>query len=430
MPRTNILFITCHDLGRHLACYGRRTVHSPHLDLLAESGVIFERAFCTAPQCSPSRAALHTGRYPHATGVLGLAHEPFGWRLPPTERHLAHLLREQGYTTILVGMQHLIAGGQAEELGYDRVLPVAPAPEEADATITLLEELAVAEKPFYLELGFEEPHRPYDFGGVRPDGVHGIEVPPYLPDGPEARRDFAAFQGAIRAMDGAVGRVLDTLHRLDLADQTWVVFSADHGAAMPRAKATLYDPGIAVTLLMRWPNGGLFGGQRIASLVSNVDVVPTMLDALELPHHDNLQGISLWPALRHLPATPRREIFAEKTFHTHYEPMRAIRTAEHKLIVNLEIGTTIDVPVDVQQSPIYPLVIPAISGVRQYVEFYDLAADPNERTNLAGQPESAEIERDLLRRLLRWMEETDDPILRGPIASPFYTEALRRLRLS
>src|SRR5438034_9793638 len=130
MANTSVLFFTCHDLGQHLGCYGQKTVNSPALDGLALAGVRFEKSFCTAPQCSPSRASLHTGRYPHATGVLGLAHPPFGWRLAPTERHLAQLLAEAGYATELVGMQHLIepgsaSGRRAEQLGYERVLPVA-----------------------------------------------------------------------------------------------------------------------------------------------------------------------------------------------------------------------------------------------------------------------------------------------------------------
>src|SRR5438270_11104502 len=137
MP-SSVLFLTCHDLGQHLGCYGQATVTSPALDTLAAAGVRFARSFCTAPQCSPSRASLHTGRYPHATGVLGLAHPPFGWRLAPEERHLAHLLGEAGYATTLVGMQHLIERGRAEELGYEQVVPVAPAAEEALASVDCL----------------------------------------------------------------------------------------------------------------------------------------------------------------------------------------------------------------------------------------------------------------------------------------------------
>src|SRR5215204_5170101 len=133
MPQTNVLFITCHDLGRHLGCYGHPTVSSPNLDALADTGVKFANAFATAPQCSPSRAALHTGRYPHTTGVLGLAHPPFDWQLPASERHMAAILKEQEYATALVGMQHLVARNNAGRLEYKRVLPVAFAQQVPEA---------------------------------------------------------------------------------------------------------------------------------------------------------------------------------------------------------------------------------------------------------------------------------------------------------
>jgi N-sulfoglucosamine sulfohydrolase len=104
LPRSSILFLTCHDLGQHLGCYGQTTVTSPALDALAAGGVRFDSSFCTAPQCSPSRASLHTGRYPHSAGVMGLAHPPYGWRLDPGERHMAQILAQAGYSTTLVGM--------------------------------------------------------------------------------------------------------------------------------------------------------------------------------------------------------------------------------------------------------------------------------------------------------------------------------------
>jgi N-sulfoglucosamine sulfohydrolase len=430
MPRPNILFFTCHDLGRHLSCYGHATLQTPALDSLARSGIRFDNIFCTAPQCSPSRASLHTGRYPHATGVLGLAHPPFGWRLAPTEKHLAHLLGDAGYSTTLVGMQHLIEHGRAEELGYEWVMPVAPAGEEAVAAGECLRELTHNDHPFYLEVGFEEPHRPYDFGGARPDSSLGVEVPPYLPNTPEARLDFAAFQGAVRAMDAAVGSVLATLGELNLTHSTWVVFTSDHGIAMPRAKGTLYDPGIEIALLMRCPEGGLVGGVSIPELLSNVDVVPTMLDGLGLPIPTNIQGCSFWPLLSggsYGDYAPRTEIFAEKTFHTYYEPMRCIRTATHKYIVNFEVSTAVDVPADVRESPIYPQLIPEFGRVRDHNELYDLLADPWEQINVAGQASHAKIEADLRMRLLLWMQQTHDPLLQGPVASPYYYESLRRL---
>jgi arylsulfatase A-like enzyme len=373
---------------------------------------------------------LHTGLYPHSAGVLGLAHPPFGWRLDPSILHTASILGAAGYSTTLVGMQHLIDRGSAHELGYSTVLPVAPAHEEADATIALLGELGRTSSPFYLEVGFEEPHRPYDFGGAKPDASRGVAIPGYLPDAPESRQDLAAFQGAIRQMDAGVGRILSALDELGLSESTCVIFATDHGAAMPRAKCTLYDPGIEVALLWRWPAAGLSGGRVVSELVSNVDVTPALLEGLRLAVPSNAQGRSFWPLVAGGAAgyTPRTEIFAEKTFHTYYEPMRAIRTDRYKLIVNFEVSTRVDVPVDIRESPIYPLMLSEFDDVRPPVELYDLQADRWEQHNLAGSRELADVETYFRRRLLGWMQSTSDPLLDGPIASPYYRDALARLR--
>lgn len=394
---------------------------SPALDALAAGGTRFDKSFCTAPQCSPSRAALHTGRYPHSTGVLGLAHQPFGWRIDPRERHLAHILRDMGYRTSLIGMQHLVERGSELELGYQQVTPVQPAYDEADVAIAQLRELNGSEQPFYLEVGFEEPHRPYDFGGAAPDSSRGVAVPPYLPDTSASHEDFAALQGAIRQMDTAVGRILT-----EVDSQALVVFVTDHGLAMPRAKCTLYDPGIEVALLVRGP--GIGAGRVVSELISNVDVAPTLLEALRLPSEPSMHGQSFWPLLQGLDYVPRTAVFAEKTYHSAYEPMRAIRTESHKLIGNLEVGPRFDVAGDIITSPIYPQMIPRLLGTRPPLELYDLQADPWEETNLADLPEMATLQASLRQRLLRWMEETDDPLLRGPVTSPYLAHALARLR--
>jgi N-sulfoglucosamine sulfohydrolase len=125
MRRPNIVQITCHDLGRHLGCYGIETVHTPTLDRLAAEGVRFAHSFCTSPGCSPSRAAMATGRYPHANGVMGLAHAHFGWELAPGERHIAGLLAEGGYHTVLFGLQHVTY--HPEKLGFREIFKDRPA---------------------------------------------------------------------------------------------------------------------------------------------------------------------------------------------------------------------------------------------------------------------------------------------------------------
>lgn len=341
--------------------------------------------------------------------------------------HTAQILAASGYTTTLIGMQHLIERGSASELGYANALPVAPAYEEADATVGLLRELSRRPEPFYLEVGFEEPHRPYDFGGAQPDASRAVAIPGYLPDGPESRQDLAAFQGAIRQMDSGVGRILAGLDELGLTESTCVIFATDHGAAMPRAKCTLYDPGIEVALIWRWPEGGISGGRVVSEMVSNVDVAPSLLDALAIRASLAQQGQSMWPLLRGDAYQPRTEVFAEKTFHTYYEPMRAIRTARHKLIINFEVSTRVDVPSDIRESPIYPLMLKQFDDVRPTVELYDLYDDHWEQRNLAGAPELALVERGLRQRLLEWMRWTNDPLLDGPVASPYYADALAQL---
>ncbi|GAB4442922.1 MAG: sulfatase [Anaerolineae bacterium] len=430
--RPNILLLNAHDLGRHLSCYGRRTIVTPALQALSEQGVTFDNSFCTAPQCSPSRAALHTGRYPHAVGMMGLAHAPFNWRLHPDEQHMAQRLHAVGYETALIGNQHLTESRLMLEnpaaLGFETALPDAPARELAAQAAAFLSRRAEAARPFYLEVGFVEPHRPYDWGGAQPDDSQGVSIPPYIPESPEARADFAALQGIIRVMDEGVGIILRALQESGLADNTWVIFTTDHGVAMPRAKCTLYDPGIETALIMHWPGGGLTGGRRVAELVSHVDMAPTMLDALGLPIPDTLHGRSYWPLLQGRAYEPRREVFAEKTYHTMYEPMRGIRTATHKLIVNFAEDVAINVPADIQLSPIYPLMLGQITQHRPHVELYALQSDPWEQTNIAGAREVAEVERDLKRRLFAWMEQTGDPLLRGLPPSPYYHETMRQLR--
>mgnify|MGYP006281298625 FL=1 len=326
VPKPNILLVNCHDLGQHIGPYGVPTVHTPALDRLARSGVVFTNSFCTSPGCSPSRAALFTGRYPHSTGVMGLTHGNFFWRMNDDEEHLAQLLGAAGYRTALIGGMHEHTPGEERRLGYQH-LPATgyqPANKVADATLSFLQTQRSSETPFYLCVGLFEPHRPFDYGGAVPDRETGVTIPPYIPqDSPEAcaaaEEEFAALQGAIRRVDHAIGRILDGLEQSGFGDNTVVVFTADHGLAMPRAKCSLYDPGIEVPLIIRAPSWHLEPGSRRAALVSNVDVVPTLLDALGIPIPKRIQGVSAMPCLRGVNRHVRDAVFAEKTDHRTYD---------------------------------------------------------------------------------------------------------------
>ena len=412
----HIVRITCHDLGRFLGSYGVATVRTPSLDRLAAEGSRFLRAFTTAPQCSPSRAALATGRYPHCNGVMGLTHDRFGWDLAPGEQTIGTLLGRAGYETHLFGLQHITP--HADRLGFDAIHSRGLGSVVGEEVSAFLAQTS-AERPLYLEINLEEPHRPFDQGGVEPDAGLGVTVPPYIPDSAAAREEFAAFQGAVAAADQAVGRILAALNEAGLADDSVVVFTTDHGIAMPRAKCTLYDPGLETALIIRWPAGGVAAGETRDALLSNVDLLPTLLEIARAPIPASVQGRSFLPLLTGGSDHAREEIFAEKTFHSYYDPMRAIRTDCYKLIRNFEATFLVEVPGDIQPGAIFR-ADPAryVGDTHPELELYDLESDPFEQVNRAGDPGVAAVERDLDDRLWQWMAATNDPLLDGPVPSP------------
>jgi arylsulfatase A-like enzyme len=442
--RPNILVITCHDLGRFLGSYGIATVQTPALDAFAADGVRFTQAFCTAPQCSPSRASLFTGRYPHSNGVLGLTHAEFAWDLGPDERHLGQILREAGYATAMMGVHHESRVGTPAEIaarcGMDTIALGGYGEEVSAAALAWLGTVADGVQPFYLQLGYHEPHRVGASTGdepgymgfigdyIAPDPSRGVTIPAYLRDTASAREELAELQGAVRALDTAVGTVLAGLRDLGLADDTIVLFTTDHGIALPRAKCSLYDPGLETALLLRYPARGWQGGREIAALTSNVDLLPTLLEAAGLPVSARVQGQSLLAALDGQPFTPREAIFGEMTYHDYYDPRRCIRTTGHKLIVNFTAAPAFMDPSQSWQRRTVTTVPPAPAlAYHPLLELYDLAADPHEWQNLAAEPAAAEIRRDLLARLHQWMEASADPLLAGAVTPPLHRQALAAL---
>lgn len=443
--RPNILLVHCHDLGQFLHCYGVKTVQTPNLDRLAAEGVRFSRSFCASPGCSPSRSSLFTGRWPHSNGVMGLCHANFAWDLHPDERHLAQILRDAGYATAAVGVIHETASG-AKRCGYERHVRPASAAPATDAAIDLLHEFqGKPGKPFFLCVGFVEPHRlPYreptwpgalpgdnSFPGpaLQPDSSLGIDIPGYLRDTEGTRRELAGLQGAVHHVDTQVGRLMAAVKQSGLESNTLVIFTTDHGIAMPRAKAGLYDPGVQVALLVRLPGRqGWHGGVVRTEMVSNIDNLPTILDLLGLPVAANVQGRSFAPALDGKAYEARREIFTELTYHDYYDPRRAIRTETHKLIVNFTAAPAF---MDSSQCwrPSSDVVVPPNHAVayHPHVELYDLTQDPWEQNDVAAKPKYASVRDDLLKRLHRHLVETKDPILQGAVTAPQHRRAVELL---
>ena len=414
-PRPNVVLIITHDTGRHLGCYGW-PVATPHLDRLAAEGVRFDRHFCVAAQCSPSRSALMTGRWPHCNGVMGLAPR---WTYHAGEQTLAQCLRDSGYETVLVGVQH--EGANTERLGYRQAdTATRDAPSVALKCATFLRDGPSRSDgpPFLLVAGFNETHRPFDRPEYQPDEVDGVRIPPYLPEDARIRRELAMFQGSVRTADQAVGTILQALDTSGLAQETIVVFTVDHGIAFPRAKGMSYDPGLETALLVRWP-GRIRAGRVSSDLLCNADLMPTLLQATQSPPAARMQGRSFLPLLLEEAPGPRQDFFFEMTWHDRYNPHRGIRTQRHKYVRNFHSSPLVFLPLDIYHSPSGEAVCERYyAASRPAEELYDLQHDPLEQQSLVGLARHAETLAALRARVQAWMEETEDPLLQGPVAQP------------
>jgi N-sulfoglucosamine sulfohydrolase len=429
MSKPNIVLITCHDIGRHLGCYGVDTVSTPNINALAERAVRFQNSFCTAPQCSPSRASIYTGRYPHSNGVMGLTHYNFAWDFNPGEKHLAVLLKQAGYKTALIGIQHETRF--PENIGFDHLdIKEHPVCESvAQSCINFITKSKADSEPFYLQAGFLEPHRKFDFGGAVPDSEKGVFVPPYLVEDESSKKEFAGFQGAIKKVDNAIGMVINALDEAGVLDNTILIYTADHGIPFPRAKCSLYDPGIEVPFIIRWPERNWQGGRVCQEMISNIDYLPTILDAIGAEVPANVQGRSFCALLDQREYCPRQEIFTELTYHDYYNPMRSIRTHEYKLIANFSSAPAIMNPSQSYRPATITVEPPDPAwAYLPHLELYDLKNDPNEFVDLADKPEYTSIKSDLSNRLLNWMMSTNDQLVHSAVPCPHHNETLSRLQ--
>ncbi|MDQ8197062.1 sulfatase [Pelagicoccus enzymogenes] len=411
----NILYLHCHDAGRYIQPYGYPVV-TPNLQRLAEEGILYRNAHCANPTCSPSRACLLTGQYAHNNGMLGLAHR--GFRLNDYQHHLANQLRAAGYTSALAGTQHIAAAplSRIEDIGYDQILTT----EEDFETPTAAAENYFAkppEKPFFLSLGYFAPHRTDDGAFPRqvdPPNPDYLRPPAPIPDSPETRADFANYAASIQSLDISIGRVLDALDRSGLADNTLVIATTDHGIAFPAMKCNLTDHGTGVMLILRGP-GGFRGGQVVESLVSQIDLAPTVLELAGLPLPERLQGQSLLPNAEGK-VTQRDSVFAEINYHATEEPSRSVRTQRWKYICRFKDYGYQPLPnCDDGPSKDYWIQNGWLENGYEQELLFDLTFDPNESRNLAPSPAHAEALHEMRARLDQWMRETDDPLLKGPL---------------
>ena len=426
----NILVITTDDMGLQAGCYGDPLAVTPNLDQLAAQGVLFERGYTTQASCSPARASLLTGLYPHQNGQIGLAGQHPEYRIKDETPNLPTILKSAGYATGIIGKLHVTP---QEAFPFDFKWPKGSNAQATRAVKTVAKEAAefldttARDKPFLLYVNYFDPHRPFDKDAHQ---TEGLPAEPYTPeevaplaylglDGKAARAEAAAYYNAIRRMDTGLGLLYEVLKERDRWDNTLVIFVSDHGPPFTRAKTTVYEAGDHIPFIVRWP-GVSVAGTRTTALASIVDIMPTVLDAAGIKPPE-MAGRSLRPVLGgEVPDDWRKLLFTEYTSHTseHFAPRRAVRDERFKLIHNLLPGQPNPVPYQGGTKPgqsnrLDPTFASAYRTMETPPEweFYDLQADPFELTNLIDDPNHRDgIER-LKSGLLAWRQESNDPLL-------------------
>jgi arylsulfatase A-like enzyme len=353
-----------------------------------------------------------------------------GWKMKVP--HFASLLRDYGYETHLFGFQH--ESEKPEELGYGFTHSQNDVHAEAvcSSVIDFIREKGADEGPWLAHAGFKEVHRPWPEKSTF--NPQSIKLPPYLPDLPDIRNDYAYFYQNILEMDAQVGRVLDEIEKNGLAENTIVIFTSDHGSPFPGAKATFYDPGIRVPLIVQHKNK-LSQGKVVEQLISNIDFMPTIFEYCGCKVPEEIEGCSFLPLLTGQGDSQKRDgVFGAMYYDVSYDPMYYVRTDRYKYIRSYGVEPSETTNAD-------PRTLAGFKGGRwvrfddydvltsltwksiekKYEkppkeELYDLKSDPHEQHNLALNPASANVLRTMRETLASMMKKTAAPLPNAHIA--------------
>lgn len=407
LNKPNIVWIMAEDISTELACYGHPAVKTPNLDHLAGQGIRYTHAFCTAPSCTPSRNAMMTGVYQTKTDTQDQRRR--GITLPTEIKPITHLLRRAGYHTA-------IGCGYSDKT--DLNFKAEPLFDDKDWLSRN------QGQPFFAQISLHITHRQtYGWGKVRrqsknPVLPEDVQLPPYFPDHPVCRNDWAEYLDAIEKADSQVGEILERLEAEGIADNTVVIFIGDNGRCHLRGKCWLYDSGIHVPLIIRWP-GRLKPNSVNDDMISMIDISATILDiaGAEMPAY--LDGHPIMG-----PRAKKRDyIFAARDLIDEVmDHIRCVRTRRFKYIRNYTPENGYHECNYVQKNRPMLAVIKELHArgkltqaqqllmakTKPKEELYDLYADPHEVNNLAQSPEN-QMTLDKLRTLLdEWIADTKD----------------------
>lgn len=435
MAHKNILLMVADDLGKFLGCYGCKSIETPNIDSLAAYGTKFDAAFASTASCSGSRSTLYTGLHTHENGQYGLAGGKNHFMTFERVETAPRIFNDFGYRTGIIGKVHVgpVSGYPWKVREESMSRNVAYQAERAGMFFSGAKS---ANEPFFLTVGFIDPHRDLTrdgFGNKEPTGgvnegrctSDQVDIPPYLPDLPEVRHELAEYYRSIHRLDCGVGMVMMELQRSGLLEETLVIFVSDNGPPFINSKTTLYDAGIQLPLIIRQP--GSPSDIVNPNLVSFLDLLPTMIDwAGHSERKENRLGRSLLPILdatTHQPGWDR--VFGSHSFHeaTNYWPTRYLRTRKYKYHRNIAHKLNFPFASDLYASLTFEGIrnsgSPVMVGKRSFrdyinrppEELYDLENDPDEVRNLAESTHHVSLLKEMRAAVEHWQVKTKDPWL-------------------
>jgi len=431
--RPNFVIIIGDDVGwNDIGTYGNPLIRTPHVDAMARRGMQCNNAYLTVSSCSPSRASIMTGLYPHNTGA-GELHQP----LAAAAVTIPALLKDAGYYTACAGKFHM---GHIQA-HFDLVTDSQPS--GCEQWVEVLSKRP-KDKPFFLWFAAHDAHRGWsatkgENAISQPHRNDEVVVPPFLPDAPKVRRDLGQYYDEVSRLDRFTGEVLAELDRQGIVDNTFVLFMSDNGRPFPRCKTTVYDSGLKTPFIVHWP-GHVKAGSASQSLVSAVDIAPTILELAGLAPVPSFQGRSFAPLLRNPEATIREYVHGEHNWHDYQAHERSVRSMQYLYISNAFPELPGTPPADAVNSATYatlrqwrdagkltpqqqgPFVVP-----RPEEQLFDVRGDPYSFENLVGKPEYEGVLADMRGEYESWVRRTHDKVPENPTPDHFDRETGKRL---
>ncbi|XP_055851899.1 N-sulphoglucosamine sulphohydrolase [Episyrphus balteatus] len=453
----NVLLLVADDAGFEMGAYLNKYCQTPNLDALAKDGLLFNNAFTSVSSCSPSRAQILTGQASHQNGMYGLHQGVHNFDVFKKVTSLPNVLRksDKNILTGIIGKKH-VGAGENFKFDYEQT--------EENHSINqigrnisniklyvndFLGRAVQEEKPFFLVVGFHDPHRcghiTPQFGefcerwgsgeegmGVIPDwrpiyyDWRNLKIPDWMPQTETVQKELAAQYMTISRLDQGVGLVLKELRSLGLDKETLVIYTSDNGPPFPSGRTNLYDRGVREPMIISSPDTGKRKNQVTSAMTSLLDVFPTVLDVFGIKTNASYTGKSLLPLLDNEPEPNNNDtIFGSQNFHeiTMNYPMRMIRNRRYKLIHNLNYWSYFPIDQDLYTSPTFQEILnatimkqklPWVKSLESYYkrpewELYDLKMDPLERWNLASKAKFSDLFKNMKLNLFNWQVKTNDP---------------------